>query len=351
MGFERGGTDMDDWLEKINPQTVDWLLEEDYTNSPIRFLTLRDILDRSSGDPELEAARAAMMQTGPIPAILEKQLEDGYWENSESFYNPKYFATSWQLIMLSQMGADAKHPKIQKSCEYILKNGIGKFGGFSVYSSQTGAVHCLQGNLTAALMDLGYRNDPRLLKAVDWMARSVTGDGFAPAGEKSEGDHYIRSGISAPGFPCSANDHQPCAWGAVKVARALSKIPIEERTIADENAIKYCLNFLLSVDPSTADYPHPYTNKTSGSWFKFGFPLFYVTDLLQNLETLVALGFKGDARLKNAIDTILQKRDENGRWIMEYTYNGKTWVEIEQKGKASKWVTLRAIRVIKGYYS
>jgi hypothetical protein len=34
---------------------------------------------------------------------------------------------------------------------------------------------------------------------------------------------------------------------------------------------------------------------------------------------------------------------------MDYTYNGKTWVNVEEKGKASKWVTLRALRVIKRF--
>ncbi len=32
--------------------------------------------------------------------------------------------------------------------------------------------------------------------------------------------------------------------------------------------------------------------------------------------------------------------------LMEYTYNGKTWAEVEQKGQPSKWVTLRALRVL-----
>jgi hypothetical protein len=341
---------MDNWREKINPQMIDWLLEDDHVNAPIRFLTLRDVLERSSGDSDLEAARVAMMETGPIPVILAKQHQDGYWDNNESIYNPKYYATSWQLIMLAQMGADASHPQIQKTCEYILQNAIGKFGGFSVYSSQTGAVHCLQGNLTSALLDLGCGNDPRLLKAIDWMARSVTGDGFTPAGEKTDGDHYIRSGINAAGFPCAANDHQPCAWGAVKVALALSKIPVEDRSSTMKKAIERSVEFLMSVDPATADYPHPYSIKASGSWFKFGFPVFYVTDLLQNLEALVGLGLNSDPKLKNAINLLLQKQDKNGQWIMDYTYNGKTWVNIEEKGKASKWVTLRAFRVIKRYF-
>ena len=78
--------------------------------------------------------------------------------------------------------------------------------------------------------------------------------------------------------------------------------------------------------------------------------MFYVTDLLQNLEALVCLGLSGDPRLRNAIELVLQKQDKDGRWTMEYTYNGKTWVNIEEKRKTSKWVTLRAVRVIKQYF-
>jgi len=108
---------------------------------------------------------------------------------------------------------------------------------------------------------------------------------------------------------------------------------------------------LMSVDPATSDYPHPYTPKPSGSWFKFGFPVFYVTDMLQNLEGLVALGLAGDQRLQNVIDLLMKKQDPQGKWIMEYTYNGKTWVEIEEKNQPSKWVTLRALKVLKQYFS
>jgi hypothetical protein len=44
------------------------------------------------------------------------------------------------------------------------------------------------------------------------------------------------------------------------------------------------------------------------------------------------------------------KQDAQGRWIMEYSYNGKTWVDIEEKKQPSKWVALRALRVLKQYY-
>ncbi|MGB6422931.1 MAG: hypothetical protein WBF05_13940, partial [Anaerolineales bacterium] len=67
----------------------------------------------------------------------------------------------------------------------------------------------------------------------------------------------------------------------------------------------------------------------------------------QNLEALTLLGYGQDARLQPALELLLSKQDNLGRWKMEYTYNGKTWVDIEQKGVPSKWVTLRALRVLK----
>ncbi len=90
-----------------------------------------------------------------------------------------------------------------------------------------------------------------------------------------------------------------------------------------------------------------YSEKPNLSWFKFGFPIAYVTDVLQNLEVLTALGYGGDHRLENALALLMSKKDADGRWPLEYTYNGKTWVDIEAKRQPSKWVTLRAMRVLK----
>ena len=89
------------------------------------------------------------------------------------------------------------------------------------------------------------------------------------------------------------------------------------------------------------------TTKPSRSWFRFGFPVFYVTDVLQNLESLTSFGYGADPRLAAAMDLVSSKQDGDGRWKMEYTYNGKTWVDIEEKRKPSKWVTLRALRVLR----
>ncbi len=103
----------------------------------------------------------------------------------------------------------------------------------------------------------------------------------------------------------------------------------------------------MNVDPATADYPSGWNDKPSGNWWKFGFPVFYVTDLLQLLEALIALGYANDPRLSNAIDIVLQKQDEHGRWPLEYSYQGKTWIDFGEKKQPNKWVTIRALRVLK----
>lgn len=131
---------------------------------------------------------------------------------------------------------------------------------------------------------------------------------------------------------------------------ALSKVPPERRTPAVRDAIGMGINFLLSKDPAAADYPMGENTKPSRSWFQFGYPIGYVTDVLQNLEVLTALGHGENPRLENALNLLLSKQDSEGRWKLEYTYNGKTWRDVEEKGNPSKWVTLRALRVLKRVY-
>jgi hypothetical protein len=72
-----------------------------------------------------------------------------------------------------------------------------------------------------------------------------------------------------------------------------------------------------------------------------------VTDLLQNVEALAGLGYARDPRLARALELVRAKADEDGRWALEYDYAGKTWVDFGPRKQANKWVTLRALRVLK----
>jgi len=335
------------WLEPFNADPLPWLLDFDRVNPGVRYFSLIDLLDRDPASSEVLKAQKDIMDSGPVPAILARQNSEGYWSKPGPGYGPKYQGTTWQIIFLAQLGADLNLPSVRAGCEYVLDHNPAPYGGFSYTGQNSGLIHCIQGNLCAALIDLGWLGDTRLEKAIEWLARSVTGEGIAPAGERQAAVRYLRSGNSGPGFLCSANDHLPCAWGAIKVMLALSKIPEEARSTSVQAAIDTGIEFLFSRDPAVADYPMGYSEKPNTSWFKFGFPLGYITDVLQNLEVLTALGYGSDPRLQPALELLLNKQDRHGRWKLEYTYNGKTWVDIEEKKQPSKWVTLRALRVLK----
>jgi len=332
------------WQDQLNGDSLAWLLERDSPGA--RYLALRDLLDRPEDDAELRTSRKAAHKQGPIAAILAEMGQSGYWVEPGPGYNPKYQSTVWSIIMLAQLGASIEEDKrIERACAYVLDQALTASGQFTTSGAPSGTADCLQGNLCWALLELGC-DDPRLEAAFDWMARSVTGEGVARMTDKQAAVRYY-AGKCGPTFACGSNNKLPCAWGAVKVMLAFSRLPAKQRTPVIKRAIQHGVDFLFSVDPAAADYPSGWSSKPSGNWWKFGFPLFYVTDLLQNVEALVALGYARDARLARALAIVREKQDAQGRWSLDYDYAGKTWVDFGAKKQPNKWVTLRALRVLK----
>lgn len=332
------------WQKQLNGDSLSWLLEK---NEPgVRYLALRDLLDTPADAADLISTQKLAHREDPIAAVLDEMNESGYWVKEGPGYNPKYRSSVWSVILLAQLGASiALDERIETACNYILDKALTENGQFSVSGTPSTTVDCLQGNLCGAMLDLGF-SDVRLEKAFDWMARSVTGEGVAPLTDKKAPLRYY-AGKCGPDFLCGANNKLACAWGAVKVMLAFSKLPEKQRTPLIDRAIQRGVDFLLGIDPAEATYPTGYSKKPSGNWWKFGFPVFYVTDLLQNVETLVRLGIGEDPRLSNALNLIREKQDENGRWALEYDYAGKTWVAFGEKKQPNKWVTLRAAWVLK----
>ena len=79
------------------------------------------------------------------------------------------------------------------------------------------------------------------------------------------------------------------------------------------------------------------------------FPLMYQTDALEVTGILLDLGYKDD-RLQEAVELILSKQGADGKWNLEATFNGKFQVDIESKGRPSKWITLNSLRVLRSYF-
>jgi hypothetical protein len=353
------------WKDRLKGDPVPWLLEDDRTQPAIRYYALRDILGRDSRNNEVKAAKAAVMASGPVPVILAAQHPKGYWGAP----GPRFTGTMPALVFLAQFGADGVNQRIRAGCGILLSRYIDSDG------SPYDGTYCTAASMVAALIDFGWLGDHRLQTALEWLAQSITGERVADASNRDadKGDHGSRNSTSS--FACShRNANLPCAWGAIKAMIALDKVPPAQRTRKVQEAIKRGVDFLLSRDPAVADYPFGRGNKPSSTWFKFYYPLLSEADVLQNLEVLVALGQAQNPRLANALDLVIGKQDAQGRWRLDRTYRELadtqeervyywyhnslrlhvTYRELadiqEKKGQPSKWVTLRALRVLKATY-
>jgi len=334
---------MHDWRDRLLGDPLPWLLDE--ANPAVRHLALRGMLDRAEDDPDVRAARDAATRTDPIAAILAAQDPAGWWEKPGPGYAGKYRGTVWSLVFLDQMGADPDEPRVRTACEYVLAHSQARTGGFGASGAAREAppppslvVHCLTGNLLRALIGFGWLDDERVGRAIDWQVAAITG----------EGTPHFNALTPGPGFRCGANERLPCGWGATKALLALARIPPGRRSPAVVRAIEVAVDFLISRDPAVADYPMGYGNtKPSSSWFRLGFPSGYVADVLQVLEALVEAGVGRDPRLAHAVEWLLARQDAQGRWANRYPYAGKMVVDVDAPGAPSRWVTLRACRVLR----
>jgi hypothetical protein len=245
------------WQNQLKGDSLFWLLENDTPG--VRYLALRDLLDYPKDDATLLAAKRAAHTTGPIADILAEMDEAGFWVRPGPGYTAKYRGAPWSIIALSQLGASVEMDgRIPQACDYLLDHSLTELGQFTQKGSPSSTIDCLQGNLCYALSELGYE-DPRLDLAFEWMARSVVGEGIAPAEDKQANLRYYFANCG-PEFACGYNGQKSCTWGAVKIMLAFGKLPAAQKTPLIEKAIKIGADFLLSTDPALADYP----NRTDG---------------------------------------------------------------------------------------
>ena len=135
--------------------------------------------------------------------------------------------------------------------------------------------------------------------------------------------------------------------GIVKNLNALAEILEEKRFENVKKTIQKAVEFILNHHIYKKS--HNLKEIAKKEWLQFGFPLMWKIDPLEILDILTRLGYK-DNRMQDAIDLVISKQNEQGRWILEKSFNGRVQANIERKGKESKWITLFALRVLKRYY-
>jgi hypothetical protein len=85
-------------------------------------------------------------------------------------------------------------------------------------------------------------------------------------------------------------------------------------------------------------------------WLRFSFPAFWHYDVLRGLDYLRNAGIKPDSRVRDAIGIVVERRHQNGRWPLNLLHPEYIPLQMETSvGSASRWNTLRALRVLRWY--
>jgi hypothetical protein len=170
------------------PDTVAWLLDCD--DPFVRYFTLT-LLGESADSVAAAKTWCLITTEGAVPLILAAQREEGDRCKRERFYTAKTTGTVWQFIILAQLGADGADERLRRACEAILyASQDAESGGSCVNCAQAvggrhgSVIPCLTGNLIFSLIKLGYLDDPRVRRAIDWITtyQRFDADDDAPIG-------------------------------------------------------------------------------------------------------------------------------------------------------------------------
>jgi hypothetical protein len=306
-------------------KVIDWLLEDD--QPAVRYFTLTDLLARRPDELEVRDAFAGIPKRGWAFDILRSQKRDGNWQSRDSLYRPKYTATNWMSLILSDFGLTKENERVRKAADLFFKEWLAIPSGRNIFNDEV----CIVGNAARMLTRFGYSDDFRVRKLFDRLVEDQKEDGGWHCFESSSGT-----------LDC---------WEALA---AFSALPKSKRTRGIKNSIARGVEFYLERRLFNEG------DKKYLPWFRFHYPIHYYYDVLVGLDVITRLGYGDDKRLKPALRVLNKKRQSNGTWLLDkahpdlgsgakYTLRKKvTPVPLEKPGKSSKWITLTALRVLKG---
>lgn len=321
---------------------IGWLLEDD--NPSVKYWTLRNLLDYAPDDPHVVSVREKIMTSGPLPMILARLNAAGHYDDPNATreygaeraacgYLPKYQATTWQLILFAELGADPCDPRIRRTCEYVLEHSWQPDGLFSMVGSHN-LTPCFQGNMLYTLTSLGYGNDPRLREALNVLVQYTR---FDDGGFKTPETWPYRGKKDR-----CASSHA-CYAGCLKALKAIVPIPPERR---DAQLLDFVTRgveyFRIHRVYHASHRPEKLLHKEID---EIAFPTFVFGDFLEILTTLLELGTK-EAWMQDAVDLLLAKQLPNGHWKLERDVP-RMHVRLGRRHRESKWATYRAEYALK----
>lgn len=303
-----------------NP-VVKWLLEAEEPS--INYRTLTELLDRPADDPDVIAARNVIPESQPVQQILKKMTPDHTWLQKKSSTGEligdgveygSFATTHFVLANLAELGLDRTTPWIEKAAHrYLgLQQPDGNFwNDFS----------CLNGYNIRTFILLGFREDARVQKTLDLMLNlDRPDDGYLC--NLHEGKYKTRatkSCIRGSGNMLLAYAETPGYWQHPRV------LPL----------VDYFLDRALLY--KTKDLTTPVHKDVTATMFPFSWSI----TALELLYAFGKMGYGADPRLRRAWQVLEDKKDADGRYILDRT-QGQSYLK-QEKGQPNKWITLYAL--------
>jgi hypothetical protein len=303
-----------------------WLLDSD---PAIRWQVMRDLTNAS--DQEVSAERARVAVKGWGAQLLALQKEDGTWGGVA--WNRGWNSTMHVLMLLRDMGLDPSctpaRDALSRVRDHVTWQGDAAYDGNPFF---TGEVEpCINGQLGAVGAYFGQD------------VRGITA-------------RLLSEQLPDGGWNCEAvNGSTRSSFNTtICVLEALLEYELHvgnspEVTESRLRGQEYLLERQLFKRRSTGEVIGK-DRKGGALWTQFAFPTWWHYDVLRGLEYLRRAGVAQDERLEDAIELVVSKRGNNGRWQLDVEYPGEMLFEIDDgEGSPSRWNTLRALRVLKWY--
>lgn len=301
-------------------RVINWLLEDDVS---IQYQVYRDLL--ATKRPDL---RKRISEEGWGRLILSKRMPGGHW--GRSFYQPKWTSSHYTLLELKNLAIEPDIPEISETIQIILRNEKHFDGGVNPGKKSENCDVCING------MFLNYA--------------SYFG---APQEElKSVVEFLIGQQMKDGGFNCHLNRK-----GAVHSSLHTTISVLEGIQEYARSGYFFRLNDLQQIAAESTEFilQHQlYKSDKTGEVInermtRFSFPCRWYYDVLRALDYFQDAGLKYDARMDDALSQLLKKQNSDGTWNLQAPHPGLANVEMEVPGKASRWNTLRAMRVLKHF--
>ena len=233
-------------------------------------------------------------------------------------YNPAWTSTTFTLLLLRDMGLDPASDQAHRAVGLVRNNSKWDHDGEDYFDGEVEP--CINGEAVALGAYFGQN--------VDGIVERLLGEQLADGGWNCEAERGSTRSSSTPRLRCSM-----ACWSTSEPTEPPAPLPLPASEVRNTFSA-------TDAPPSVNRRDHP-------DWARFSFPTRYHYDVLRGLDYLRNAGVDADERCAEAIDLVENKRDSDGRWPLENTHPGRVRFDMEEgDGKPSRWITLRALRVL-----